>query len=196
MEGSAKSLRVSCSECAAVPGRTARFGCCSEGLRGCSGQAFPASPALSPGKVPGIPSAGLPGPGSLLPCPALPSPRGGSAPPRAGRGRDAGPRSGRPELRAVSRAMANVKVALRVRPLSKRCGGAREGPVAAGAGGDRCRWCCQPGRDRRPGAAQPGLREGRQALGSSAVWQEERQPLAAPLNSLERLLRKVTQWSC
>lgn len=35
--------------------------------------------------------------------------------------------------------MANVKVAVRVRPLSKRCGGVHEGTAARGRGGTALR---------------------------------------------------------
>lgn len=171
-----------------------------EAAHGCSGQAFPETPALCPGKFPCIPFAGAAWAGL---SPALPSPAGrdgpgrtdgrtgGSAPPRSAR--DAGPGRGRPQPLGVSRAMANVKVAVRVRPLSKRCGATRRGTGGSGgrgSGGDRvprvllgCRGSCQPGRDRRPGAAQPRLREARQ---------EGWQPLAASLSSLESLLRKIT----
>lgn len=176
--------------------------------RGCAGHTLPETPARRPGKFPPHSLRGLPGPGALQPCPPLRGGTGRAAPlvpllPIWAGGRDAGPGRGRPQLQGVSRAMANVKVAVRVRPLSKRCGGARRD--AEGHGGAwrprqrgviGCRWSCQPGRDRRPGAAWPGLREGRQALGSSAVRQEEWQPLAASLNSLESVLRKVTRWNC
>lgn len=78
-------------------------------------------PALGPGPAPALPFPPFP----LLPAPGAEAPRWG---------RDAGPGRGRPRLLGVSRAMANVKVAVRVRPLSKRCGGARFEGSGAGTG--------------------------------------------------------------
>lgn len=157
-----------------VLGGQTRFGC----WRGCRAAAlervfpkpllatrggFPSPPAgaarrrAGPGlPFPAFPSAAGRG-GRLRPSPPLPSPGAGA--PR--RGRDVGPGRRRPGLLGVSRAMANIKVAVRVRPLSKRCGGARSGGTGRsrsprqrgryGAAG--CRWSCRRVRGRRCGVA-------------------------------------------
>lgn len=151
---------------------------------------FPCSP---PGEV-SVPSlrGGCLG-RALLPCPPLGAGRagpGGSAP-------AAPPRAGARAAAAAGREPSHGQ------REGGRAGPASQQKVRRGAGGlwrrrrvAGCPRCCQPGRDRRPGAAQARLREGQQALGSPAVRRVERQPLATPLNNLGSLLRKVTQWSC
>lgn len=67
-----------------------------------------------------------------------------------GGGRDAGPGRGR---RGVRRAMANVKVAVRVRPLSKRCVGAPRGGSVTSCGAGTGKGA---GKGERPSGAPSG----------------------------------------
>lgn len=114
-----------------------------------------ATPLLAKPREGGVRAAG-PGLCSGRARPGGEARRGGAGrlrPGARGRGRDAGPGRGR---RGVRRAMANVKVAVRVRPLSKRCVGAPRGGSVTSCGARR-------GRDGEGG------REGRASL-RRAQW--------------------------
>lgn len=104
-------------------------------------------------------------PASTLPS-AVRGGADGSAPPLPSRGtgtphpgRDAGSGLGRPRRQGVRRVMANVKVAVRVRPLSKRCGGARSGSGGGTDRGGHGHHSGEGGCERRSGAVS-GDREG------------------------------------